>query len=544
MHCAPKQQHRLAVHMVEYFGKALLTYDEMVATGRATSLSPLDLQDRVLAKGKVRNAATTPKISSRSLMWKALKRQNVNRADAHEKVCSTETTQPRFELQPSSTDEPLSEVKRGESQVTPEFGASDSVGAHTVDMHEMDTPNVSKGGKMRYRSKSMQALVPNSGSNVKVTDEHFASCLALRSLPVSTLLSVNPPNWALPITSINEDRALAALGLNRAERCQIEGLHLGSSTLGGDYLGATEEQISSRAIARLAADPPPQVGVIQRRVARWLLRPYPAGLRFSGKNMNPLPFWLAGAQSVALNMSNVDLPLQLHFALFKNVVGYVLKPLGMRVVPPEGEMEPDEADHDEYWPPPRDALHRTTISIISLHNLPKHGEQRPRYDGTRAACHRYAPELSGSPLPPDGLDTSRPALTYSLHPIGGFCAISEEPLPQTVQTEFSTRALASDGMNVSIDSTVHCIAAEPHSTFVRIGVSDRGEEVAFEVAVLGRLRCGYRVLLMRGAWHGTRIELCYIFIHVTVGSEPNLWPTHRQQRRSFRARESMAPFRV
>ena len=103
-----------------------------------------------------------------------------------------------------------------------------------------------------------------------------------------------------------------------------------------------------------------------------------------------------------------------------------------------------------------------------------------------------------------------------------------------------TRALASDGMNVIIDSKVHCIAAEPHTTILRIGVSDRGQEVAFEVAVLGRLRCGYRVLLMRGAAHGTRIELCYLFIHVTVGSEPNLWPTQRQQRRSFRLRESMA----
>eukprot|EP00966_Prymnesium_polylepis_P133855 3094196-Prymnesium_polylepis.2 len=67
---------------------------------------------------------------------------------------------------------------------------------------------------MRCRNKSMQALVSNSGSNVRVTDEYYASCLALRSLPVDAFLSVSPPNWALPITSINEDRALAALGLN------------------------------------------------------------------------------------------------------------------------------------------------------------------------------------------------------------------------------------------------------------------------------------------------------------------------------------------
>ena len=65
---------------------------------------------------------------------------------------------------------------------------------------------------------------------------------------------------------------------------------------------------------------------MQRRTATRLLRPFPLGLRFSGKNMSPLPCWLAGAHSVALNMSNNDLPVQLHFALFHGSGGYVLKP--------------------------------------------------------------------------------------------------------------------------------------------------------------------------------------------------------------------------
>eukprot|EP00966_Prymnesium_polylepis_P232838 5385042-Prymnesium_polylepis.1 len=32
--------------------------------------------------------------------------------------------------------------------------------------------------------------------------------------------------------------------------------------------------------------------------------------------MSPLPFWLVGAQHVALNMSNNDLPVHFHYALF------------------------------------------------------------------------------------------------------------------------------------------------------------------------------------------------------------------------------------
>jgi hypothetical protein len=79
MHCSPKQQHKLAQKMVEHLGQTFVTvshttvllhalrsarsvsmirafalpqYDELVTTGRATLLSPFDLQRCVLAKGQ------------------------------------------------------------------------------------------------------------------------------------------------------------------------------------------------------------------------------------------------------------------------------------------------------------------------------------------------------------------------------------------------------------------------------------------------------------------------------------------------------------
>eukprot|EP00966_Prymnesium_polylepis_P047997 1111329-Prymnesium_polylepis.2 len=52
--------------------------------------------------------------------------------------------------------------------------------------------------------------------------------------------------------------------------------------------------------------------------------------------MSPIPGWLAGAQNVALNMSNVDLAVQVHFALFHGSAGFVLKPREMhRLNPPK-----------------------------------------------------------------------------------------------------------------------------------------------------------------------------------------------------------------
>jgi hypothetical protein len=76
MHCAPKQQHTLARMLVTHLGDALLSvgsfqhaccvlvailsdfrlytqYDELVATKRAVLLSPIELRQRFMLKGKV-----------------------------------------------------------------------------------------------------------------------------------------------------------------------------------------------------------------------------------------------------------------------------------------------------------------------------------------------------------------------------------------------------------------------------------------------------------------------------------------------------------
>ena len=56
-----------------------------------------------------------------------------------------------------------------------------------------------------------------------------------------------------------------------------------------------------------------------------------------------------------------------------------------------------------------------------------------------------------------------------------------------------------------------------------------GRDAAFETAVLGRLRRGYRVFHLR-ALLGTRIELCYLFVRISFGSETNWWPSARHLR--------------
>ena len=83
------------------------------------------------------------------------------------------------------------------------------------------------------------------------------------------------------------------------------------------------------------------------------------------------------------------------------------------------------------------------------------------------------------------------------------------------------------------ETMAHCVAAEPHATFLRVSVSDGGEEVAYETAVLGRLREGYRVFRLRDPSLGTRISLCYLLVHIRFSEVPHQWATARELRRRF-----------
>ena len=76
----------------------------------------------------------------------------------------------------------------------------------------------------------------------------------------------------LPICSANEDKLLKLLGLSHAERAVIEGLQARRATLAG-VPDTSEEQQVAQAVFRLSTNPPPEVGIVQRRTLRCLLRP-------------------------------------------------------------------------------------------------------------------------------------------------------------------------------------------------------------------------------------------------------------------------------
>jgi len=309
----------------------------------------------------------------------------------------------------------------------------------------------------------------------------------------------------------------------------------------------------------------------------------------------------------------VDLAVLLHFALFSGSGGFVLKPSEMKPATREYQTSFTEissmetrspAEHRSsawdfvrkkalssdrlsgpsalsqssedgteagtlesgrmgYWPPPQDWLQRTTFDILSIHNLPKRGEQRPKFNGKRVACHQYHAELSGKAVPPDNRDPSAPALSFSVHPIGGarppnrptlqpaashlnmcadaydtgFCAISNKlPLPPNIETDMMLPP-SDNGLIASFGDKIHCVCAEPQAVFFRVSVVDGGQEVAYETAILGRLRGGFRVFQLRGVL-GTRIELCFLLVRVSFGTLFNNWATARQQAEQYQQQKS------
>ena len=120
----------------------------------------------------------------------------------------------------------------------------------------------------------------------------------------------------------------------------------------------------------------------------------------------------------------------------------------------------------------------------------------------------------------------------------GFCAVSKTfHLPGILQTEAATSTIKANGLRAEFGEKIFCVAAEPHATFLRISVFDVTYEAAYATCVLGRLKRGYRVLQMRSKF-GTRIELCYLFVRVQIGSMRNLWPSARQVRDATASRHT------
>ena len=339
MHCSPKWQRDIASTLKRFLGDQLLTYEELCATGRATSLSPLDLKRKVLCKGKVKNGGLSwgPKLGAGSdqptsrcrLLQSLAKPFRSSRGTSLVRTTSTRSTLDGD----TSVGERSEPEERGYTkeygEVSCEYGEVTLVGGEVSQAGELSVAADNSGAKtgneaVDSNETGLLARARSKKQEKQRTEEQLASIIALRSWPFLDVLKGADAHWALPISSVNEDKLLEALGLSAEERNELEGL-IGAVRQPTMRMGSKNATVAAPSVnsvvTKFAHSPPPGVATLQHRSEAHLVRPFPLGLRFSGANMNPLPAWLAGAQYVALNMTNVDLPVQLHHALFNGTAG-------------------------------------------------------------------------------------------------------------------------------------------------------------------------------------------------------------------------------
>ena len=315
----------------------------------------------------------------------------------------------------------------------------------------------------------------------RYVDPFMEKVTTVRSKPVDYVLAEGPMDWPMPITSISEK-------------------------------DITELTASDSRVQKL-----------QQSFLLRLSRIYPRGTRITSDNMLPLDAWRAGAHMVALNYQTNDLPVQINRAFFQRAAacGYILKPPSMRALPPA-------------WPVPRQKMRCVTIKLLSLHQLPSRKEARPLYE----PYHRFVDKLRDTSAPPVAVSVSSPALSVELFALGGYhCVATDLPPPQmpphgSLPTRVHTAGVGGDGLHPHFDLTVHCLAAEPKETILRIGVQDltysssvqeetdaraahHSQDVAYEAAVLDGLRPGYRSLPLRSR-SGCPVDMCCIYLHIAI----------------------------
>eukprot|EP00965_Chrysotila_dentata_P041580 1378673-Pleurochrysis_carterae.AAC.2 len=262
----------------------------------------------------------------------------------------------------------------------------------------------------------------------------------------------------------------------------------------------------------------------QRRTRLRLVRIYPHGLRTKSDNFDPLPCWASGVQLCALNLQTNDLPTQLHHALFElnGGRGYVEKPKEMLLPTP-------------CWPLQQLLLKVVTVQPMTLFQLPKRNEERPHRKGMRSLSHDYVSELSyattrsGPKLHAGSGCVRFPSVSVELYAIGGFHCVSTVLPPLSGATRHLVRSQRSAqhgcvGCDFHYGQKVHCVAAEPMACVLRVAVFDEefGQEVAYDTVVLGAVREGYRVIHLR-SMRGTRIESCYLLVHISGSTQVNAW---------------------
>ncbi|XP_043329875.1 1-phosphatidylinositol 4,5-bisphosphate phosphodiesterase eta-1 isoform X2 [Cervus canadensis] len=204
-----------------------------------------------------------------------------------------------------------------------------------------------------------------------------------------------------------------------------------------------------------------------------LTRIYPSAYRIDSSNFNPLPYWNAGCQLVALNYQSEGRMMQLNRAKFKTNgnCGYVLKPQQMC----KGTFNPFSGD-----PLPANPKKQLILKVISGQQLPK---------------------------PPDSMFGDRGEI------IDPFVEVEIIGLPVDCSKD-QTRVVDDNGFNPVWEETLTFTVHMPEIALVRFLVWDHDpigrDFVGQRTVTFSSLVPGYRHVYLEGLTEAS------IFVHITI----------------------------
>ncbi|XP_069474521.1 1-phosphatidylinositol 4,5-bisphosphate phosphodiesterase eta-1 isoform X2 [Ambystoma mexicanum] len=211
-----------------------------------------------------------------------------------------------------------------------------------------------------------------------------------------------------------------------------------------------------------------------------LTRIYPSAYRIDSSNFNPVPYWNAGVQLVALNYQTEGRMMQLNRAKFKmnGNCGYVLKPQQMC----KGTFNPFSGD-----PLPASPKKQLILKVISGQQLPK---------------------------PPDSMLGDRGEI------IDPFVEVEIIGLPADCCKE-QTRVVDDNGFNPVWEETLTFTIHMPEIALVRFLVWDHDpigrDFVGQRTVTFSSLMPGYRHVYLEGLTEAS------IFVHITINEIYGKW---------------------
>ncbi|KAJ3033547.1 1-phosphatidylinositol 4,5-bisphosphate phosphodiesterase delta-4 [Rhizophlyctis rosea] len=200
---------------------------------------------------------------------------------------------------------------------------------------------------------------------------------------------------------------------------------------------------------------------------RILTRVYPAGIRVTSTNYDPLPHWLAGAQLVAVNYQTVDKGWQLNNAMFalNGRSGYVLKPSWLRTGEKKAKVPV-----------------MLSVKVISAQQLPK-----PKDAGGSAIIDPFVEvEVCGT---------------------------------EADSGKFRTKYVNNNGFNPQWKEDFRFMITEPEVAFLRFQVFDRdslaNDFVGYHVIAIQSLEEGYRHVPLYD-WKGELVRFSTLFVCINL----------------------------